>query len=159
MTPPPRRSLPLLAALAAAAVLAFVYFGRFAPAREAVARLARPTAAAVLVLLASLAAGDLALRLSRRAFGRLAALRDEGAPPDPGDAALVGVPLYATVLGALAWALPARPVAVLATLALAVPGLFALRRAWRRPVVHATALEAAVLGVPIALYQRLARRR
>jgi hypothetical protein len=151
VTPPPRRSLPLLAALAAAAVLAFVYFGRFAPAREAVARLARPAAAAVLVLLASLAAGDLALRLSRRAFARLAALRDDGAPPDPGDAMLVGVPLCATVLGALAWALPARPVAVLATLALAVPGLFALRRAWRRPVVVATALETAVLGVPIAL--------
>jgi hypothetical protein len=153
VTPPPRRSLPLLAALAGAAVLAFVYFGRFAPAREVVARIGRPAAAAGLVLLAALAAGDFALTLSRRAFSRLAGLSSggDGARPDPGDAALIGAPLYGTLLAAFAWALPAGPSAVVLTLVLAVFGLFALRRSWRRPVVNATALETFALGVPIAL--------
>ena len=141
----------MLAALAAAAVLAAVYFGRFAPAREVIARLGRPAAAAILVLLAALAAGDAARGLARRAFRRFAGLPDTAEPADLGDAALLGVPLYATLLAALAWALPARPVAVVVTLALAVPGLFVLRRSWRRPVVNATALETAVLAVPVGL--------
>ncbi|HEX4440797.1 MAG TPA: hypothetical protein VH854_12045, partial [Thermoanaerobaculia bacterium] len=153
MTPEraPRERLGIAAALLAAAVLAVVYFGRFAPAREVVFRTARPAAAAALVLLASLAAGAAAMRLARRAFARGAGLRDDGAAVDVCDATLLGVPLYGTVLAALAWGLPALPAATLATLVLAAAGLLVLRRSWRRPIVDATALETAVLGVPIAL--------
>jgi hypothetical protein len=146
------RGLGIAAALLAAALLAIVFFGRFAPAREVVVRTARPAAAAVLVLLASLAVGAAAMSLARRAFARWAGLREDGAAPaDVWDAALVGVPLYGTVLAILASVLPALPAASLATLVLAAAGLLVLRRSWRRPVVNATALETAVLGVPIAL--------
>jgi hypothetical protein len=140
-------------ALALGAVLAAVFFGRFQPAATALLRLARPLAAAVLVLLASLCCGVLAASAARAVVMRLARLRE----PQPGIAALpelllVGIPVYGTLLGAISLTgVPLDSTTILVTLLLAVGGGLVIRL--RRPAfsVSVSVSDVALLGPPIAI--------
>ena len=129
-SPGNRRILPLASALVFTGGLLALFLGRFTPARTALTRLAEPLAAALLVLLASIALGWLALVLSARAFRRFGGLAgDAVAPSDPLAALLVGLPLYGTLIGAIAWTRTGVPLATIAvTLLLGVGGLLVARR-------------------------------
>jgi hypothetical protein len=123
----------LIPAASLGALLGYVYFGRFEPARTALWQIVSPAAAAGLVLLACVAAGDAVLAVSRRIM-RLALGRPGDPSPAPlHEAVLVGLPALGTAVGAAAWAgLPLSASALLLALAGAGAGLLGLWR--RRPI-------------------------
>ena len=125
-----RRVLPPFIALFVGSGLLAFYLGRFAPARIALSRLVQPVASALLVLLAILAIGWLALRVSSHVLTRFGRLTGDAAEAgDPVAALLVGMPLYGTLLGAIAWTgTGVEPATMLATLMLGGVGLMAARR-------------------------------
>lgn len=140
------------AALLVGAVIAVVFFQRFTPSGEALGRLLWPLSAAVLILLASLAAGTGCAAAARRSFARIARLPPGEAGVDTGNEVLLGVPAYGTLVGVLAWASPAgvlAPAVILATLALAAVGGLRLLRTWQAPRWRLEVSAAVLLGVPI----------
>src|SRR5688572_13458732 len=142
-------------ALAAAGVLSVVFFGRFEPAATVLLRLGRPLAAAALVLLASLCCGALAVVAARALVKKASRIADRpSAPVALPDCLFVGIPVYGTLLGAIAvTGVPLEFSAILITLLLAVGGGLVLNR--RRPALSLSltlsAWDVALLGPPIAI--------
>lgn len=148
----PRSAVVALVAAALGIFLSLVYFGRFAPAAAALRQVASPTAAALLVLLASFAAGEAGLRVGRSVFSRVASLPRGGSPASIDETVLVGVPLFGTLLGAIAWiGLPLEAAATLLALVGAGAGALLLWR--RRPFGGASfsSWRIALLLPPVAL--------
>ena len=142
----------LIPAAALGALLGFVYFGRFEPARTALWQIVSPAAAAGLLLLACLAAGDATLAVSRKIVHLSAGLPGDAPRAPVHEAVLVGIPVLGTAVGAAAWAgLPLSASAILLSLAGAAAGLFGLWR--RRPLTapRAGALDVVLLGPPLAV--------
>jgi hypothetical protein len=157
MSPRPRAAVLVVALLflVLGGLLATVFFGRFAPAEIVLVRLARPLAAAVLVLLASLACGAGSFGLARAALTRLGGLPrpvDPEPPPALPDCLFVGIPVYGTLLGAVALvASPLETVVAVLTLVLAAFGALVLIR--RRPAwtTRLSVRDVLFLGPPVAL--------
>lgn len=133
-----RRAVPLMLALALACGLLAVFLGRFEPARIALTRLGEPIAAALLVMLAALALGWLALLVAARALTRFGRLGSGSAlPTDPLAAMLVGLPLYGTLIGGIAWTGSfVELTTILTTLLLGGVGVMVARRlTWAPPTL------------------------
>jgi hypothetical protein len=112
-----------------------VFFYRFTPARVALFRLINPITAAFLILAASLALGRWLWSLTRHIFSRFTGLNSNGEDIDPFEATLIGVPLFGTLLGIIAWfGFFVELFALLISLFLAVAGLLMARRVpWKFP--------------------------
>jgi len=153
----PRQASPIgvVVALAAGVVLAAVFFGRFQPAATVLLRLARPLAAAALVLLASLACGAAAAVAARglsMVLGGLADPTPRRAAGTLADRLFVGIPVYGTVLGATAMTgLPLDAAAISVTLLLAVVGGLVFNRRRPLPSWRWSVADLALLGPPIAV--------
>jgi len=136
----------------AGALVGLVFFGRFEPARTALWQALSPAAAAGLVLLASLSAGDAALAISRRIFTLLAGLSSAAGPAALDEAVLLGIPVLGSAVAAAAWAgLPLELCALLLSLAGAGAGLLRLRRRHPFGALRPDAWQVALLGPPLLL--------
>lgn len=98
-----RATAGVAAALAGICVLLGVFLDRFRPARLLLSEIAAPAAAAGAVILASFAAGLLALFLARRLLARfLPGPAGDGTPLT--DVLLIGFPMFGIGVAAVAWA-------------------------------------------------------
>lgn len=154
MTASPRsaaRGLAPAALLFVYLAMTAVFFYRFHPAATALVRLAQPTAAAVLVLLAALAVGDASLRLTRRLFHGLAGLAPGRPSSDLATRILLGVPLFGSLVGVLAWIGAALEISLFAcSFGLGLAGLLVVRRLGLRPPRLAL-WHVLLLGPPVAV--------
>ena len=140
----------LLLLFGAAAI--FVFFGRYVPARNALRQAASPVAACTLVLLAAIALGSGSLAAVAWLFARARAGERSETKADVGDRALIGVTVFGTILGVVAWIGIALPTAVVVlTLVLAAPGVLILLRSRPWPRWSPTAADVALLGPPILI--------
>ena len=150
--PRPFGALRWLLLLLLGAAVSLVYFGRYVPSRNAFRQIASPAAASVLVLLAALAAGFVSLAAAGRLFARTRAAEADPTKPDLGHSVLVGVPIFGTILGIVAWMGNALPATVLVlTLLLAAGGVLVLVRSRSWPHLSPTAKDVVLLGPPILL--------
>ena len=157
MTPRPRAAVlaAALLFLLLGGIFATVFFGRFSPAEVVLVRLARPLAAAVLALLASLACGAGSVDLARAALTRLGG-RSRPPHPEPPPAVLdclfVGIPLQGTLFGAVALLpVPFETVVAILTLVLAAFGALILLRRRPSPTMRLSVRDIFLLGPPVAI--------
>ena len=154
---PLARALAIGLALCSGAVFAAVFLSRLPSVGVALARLPQPLVAAALVVLASYAAGTVALAMTRAIFRRVGGLRDEGFAAEenvaPGFAAvlLVGFPAFGTAVALIAWTGVAIQLAILVfTVALAAVGVWLVARS-RAERGRIDGWDALLFGPPVAI--------